>query len=155
MPAAAAEARAPRAEQMKHIWTAVLRSCAAPLRADVSRARPPRPLLLATYYLFVFPKKQPKFKTFSIPNARRGQIPSNTRFNFHGALGSKEQKQQQQKPSRCLTLNWQSGKHKALSKQTKLGKFWIRAGYHISLAVISILCLLLFSPAFSSSRGEK
>ncbi|KAL4678036.1 hypothetical protein H8959_020710 [Pygathrix nigripes] len=142
MPVAAAEARAPRAEQMKHIWTAVLRSCAAPLPADVSPARPPRPLL-ATYYLFVFPKKQPKFKTFSTPNARRGQIPSNTRFNFHGALGSKEQKQQQQKPSRYLTLNWQRGKNKVLSKQTKLdhGEFqrscppWNLLFYHGSLVV--------------------
>ncbi|KAL0600627.1 Zinc finger protein, partial [Plecturocebus cupreus] len=44
--AAAAEARAPRGEPMKHIWTAVLRGCAAPSRADVSRARPPLSLLL-------------------------------------------------------------------------------------------------------------
>lgn len=74
---------------------------------DVSWARTPRLLLLATYYLFIhFPKEATKDPSLKLPpppsNASQCQIPSNTQFNFHGALGSKEQKQQQQKPSRCL-----------------------------------------------------
>lgn len=104
----AAQASDPPGKQMKRIWTAVLRKFVGPFPAchpqGTSPTSPPASHLLLIYFS---PRsnQQSKLEPFSsryLPHPMRGEATSHsTQFNFHEALRSKEQKQQQ-KPSRRL-----------------------------------------------------